>query len=153
MTVLTVQCNRADNFRYFLLTRRFRRMASKNKVFGVLDCSLPSTKLPTCEDIIKAVCFERSDKRVTVKDAIDSVTKQVIELWQRADISTVSKRRVNARISDYFEKYTKLCYANTNRDSNHESFKVKIVHLYCEVISKIFQQFYVQLVFSISPTY
>lgn len=103
-------------------------MSVKNRVSGVLNCSLPFTKLPTYADIVSAVCFEINNQNISKKSAIDSITKQVNELWQRAQISTVSKQRVKARITDYFEKYYSLYKANaSSRTYNDkvESFKVK----------------------------
>lgn len=103
-------------------------MSVKNRVLDIFDCPLPSTKLPTCADIVKAICFEISDSKISQKDAIDSVTKKVIELWQRAEIPIVSKQRIKAKISDYFAKYYALYKANSSRVAyNHQvqSFKVK----------------------------
>lgn len=103
-------------------------MSNINKVFSVINCALPSEKLPTSADIIKAICFEMDDQKIIKKDAIDIITNQVNKLWQRAEIATVSKQRVKAKIGDYFEKYVALCYTHSSRstfDDKLEPFKVK----------------------------
>lgn len=103
-------------------------MSLINRVFGDLNCALPSTKLPLCADVIKAICFEISEKKVSKKDAIDTVSKQIIELWQCAEIPMVSKQRVRAKISDQYEKYYSVFKSNPiriNHTDKVESFKVK----------------------------
>lgn len=103
-------------------------MSMENRVFGVFDCELPSTKLPTSSDVIKAICFEIKDKKNPKLSAIDSVSKQVNELWQRAGIPTVSKQRVKAKVTDQYKKYYSVYESNRIRTTYNalvESFKVK----------------------------
>lgn len=73
--------------------------------------------------IVKAICFEISDRKITKKNAIYSITNQVNELWQRAEIPTVSKKRVKAKISEYFEKYYSLFKANSNSSAYIDKVK------------------------------
>lgn len=101
-------------------------MSNQNKIFGV-DCELPNAQLPTCADIVKAICFQLKNEKINKKEAIDSVTGKVIGLWQRSGISAVSPQRVKCKISDFFERYRSLIHANVSRSTHIakvESFKV-----------------------------
>lgn len=121
-------CTSFVNFLRLIFLNFALNMSSQNNIFGV-DCALPNTQLPTCADIIKAICFQTKNEKINKKEAIDSVTKQVNCLWQRSGISAVSSQRVKDKISVSFEKYRNLIHANSSRSTHNakvESFKVSL---------------------------
>lgn len=102
----------------------------KLKIFDEIASQLCAFKLPTNRDIIKAICFEKTNK--TNEAAIKSVAQHVSELWQQSLIPSASIKRVKYNVEKCFNKYTALCKTNFSHIKNKtklDLFKVKLPHL------------------------
>lgn len=103
----------------------------KVKILDEFALQIPSNKLPTKRDILKAICFEKQVKKCSYEGAVKVVVNQIDELWQMSGIPSVNKRTIQQNVSKYFfQNYQKLYKANSNRDKGLtvklNSFKVSI---------------------------
>lgn len=99
-----------------------------NRIFDSLNVPIQSNLLPTISDVIKAICFERKNKKVSKKDGINFVANKVFGLWKKTGIPFVSMRRVKAKVEEYFNRYDALfgsVPSRTKTKSNVKEFKVR----------------------------
>lgn len=91
--------------------------SKKLKILDEVSSQIPSNKLPTNADVIKAISFEKENANISKDDSIKIVLNQIDELWKRAMIPVVTKQRVKKKLSAYFDEYSKLCTSDPNRKS------------------------------------
>lgn len=93
-------------------------MAShKLHILNEFPSKIPSKKLPSNADIIKAIQFEKESANNSTEAAVKIVANQVNELWQRAQIPVVGERRINRQMTECFDDYLKLHQSDANRES------------------------------------
>lgn len=103
-----------------------------SKILRILDeipSQIPSNKLPLNADVIKAIYFEKENRNISKDDSIKIVLNQIYELWKRAMIPIVSKKRLQDKLNAYFDEYSKLSKDKTDRksyDKRANDFKVNI---------------------------
>jgi hypothetical protein len=105
-------------------------------------CDLPANQLPTYNDIIKCVIWNRNElKQACKKDpSIKEISKTVVEttmnIYKRASIPTVSDRTATEMILQYHSKYRLLMKSYKSRKTS-ASYKEK-VKLFLENSKKLF---------------
>lgn len=84
----------------------------KPKLSSVKLCfepsKLPTDVLPTKDQVIRAICFEKDVNENDYSVGIRSVSKEVIALWEKAMLPIVTPKRVGDKLSQYFEKYREI---------------------------------------------
>lgn len=101
--------------------------SNKLKILDEVAAQIPSNRLPTNADVIKAIYFEKDSATISKDDSIKIVLNQIDELWKRAAIPTVSKQRFKKKLITYFEEYSKISQDRTDRksyDIKANNFKV-----------------------------
>ena len=105
------------------------RQAEQSPVFGA-PCALPLSLLPTYGDVVRAFLFQRHNLNCsttsstrTVPTAIiaSSVADDIIRLWARASIPTVTKKRVNDMIIAYHKKHRNILQSSKRKNSQCQS--------------------------------
>lgn len=86
-----------------------------NRVFGEFDTPISPNVLPTHCDVVKAICYQRRENKITKKNAIKFVVKQVIDIWKSSGIPTVSFRRVSIKVETYYQKYDDVSKSDARR--------------------------------------
>ena len=108
--------------------------SNKLHILNEFPTKIPSNKLPSNADIIKAIQFEKESANISTEAAVKIVANQVNELWQRAQIPVVGERRVNRQLIEYFEDYLKLYRSDSNRKSyDAKVAKFKVIIYSCRV--------------------
>lgn len=88
---------------------------------------IPNSKLPSKADILKAILFEKENRKVSYDDSIKIVSGQVSALWQSSKIPAVIERTIFHRLTAYLKEYLKMCKipsGRTNRKVKEDLFKV-----------------------------
>lgn len=88
---------------------------------------LPSTKLPTIGDVLKAIYFEQER---TKEAAIKTVAKQIEVLWQNSTIPTISSQRIVAKLTELFETHYKLSHAVSTPMTEEKKLSLKVKFCY-----------------------
>lgn len=113
--------------------------SKKLRILDETPSQIPSNKLPSNADIIKALFFEKQNANISKEASIKIVSNQVYELWHRAMIPIVSKQRLQEKLSDYYEEYSKLSKDKADRksyDIRANNFKVIMQLIYSSFNSK-----------------
>lgn len=93
-------------------------------VFGLPE-KLPVSKLPTYSDVMKNYLFikyelkpDKTTKEPTVHDISERLAMEVLEIWERASLPTVSLKRILQLIRSYHDKYRSLMKPYQGRKNN-----------------------------------
>lgn len=89
--------------------------ATKIKVLNEFSAALPTRKLPTNREIIKAIYFESENLDISKEKAGKVVAKQVGELWKITNIPCVSNRRIKDKVEKYLGSYKQLLKIDSTR--------------------------------------
>lgn len=118
--------------------------SNKLKILDDFPSKIPTNKLPSNADIIKAICFERdSAGRNSIPASIKVVQNQVYGLWQKAMIPIIGKKRLRVKLNAYFDEYSKLCNSDTSRKSHKiklNKFKVILVYYFTVSLREKYHQ-------------
>uniref|UniRef100_A0A8D8THB2 Uncharacterized protein n=1 Tax=Cacopsylla melanoneura TaxID=428564 RepID=A0A8D8THB2_9HEMI len=121
---------------------RLTRNSTFCPVFGAPE-NLPINNLPTYSDVIKFYLFIRYDlkaknnsKEPAISEVIEIVSSDVLKIWKRASLPTVSKNRVKKILQTYYSSYQALLkpYKGRQHDGKYkqkmESFKKDAARLF-----------------------
>lgn len=100
------------------------RQMSSCPVFGLPE-KLPVSQLPTYNDIMKYYLFIRHElkpdittKEPTVHEISERLAQEVLEIWQKSSLPTVSFKRILQLIRVYHDKYRCLMKPYRGRQTN-----------------------------------
>lgn len=79
-----------------------------------VPAKLPSNILPTKEQVIRAICFEKEENKIEYKSAIKRVSIDIIQLWEKASVPVVSEKGVSNKVSRCFNNYIKIKNGNSS---------------------------------------
>lgn len=101
------------------------------QILGEPPAKLPSTKLPTISDVLKAIYFELKVK-LPAKDAIKIVANQIKGIWQNTTIPTLTVQRIVVKLTDLYAAHNKVAHAIQTAASEEKkiSFKADAQHLF-----------------------
>lgn len=101
-------------------------MANKRKLFLFNEAAskLNENMLPTKKDVVKAVFFGKKLENIQFKSAVKEVTNDVLKIWEKSSIPTVSGRRISTLVNNLIEVYRALMKCEAIRQKT-SSFKVK----------------------------
>lgn len=94
-------------------------------------------ELPTIKDILCAIYFHRNahnaDRGTTsYKDIVKYIVPELISIWKRNSLPTVTPRRVNFMVNQNLQRYNRLCTELKNRKTaallkKIDDFKVEVI--------------------------
>lgn len=100
------------------------RQTTSCPVFGLPE-KLPVSQLPTYNDVMKYYLFikyelktDKTTKEPTVHDISEKLAQEVLDIWQKASLPTVSRKRVLQLIRVYHDKYRSLMKPYHGRQTN-----------------------------------
>lgn len=111
----------------------------KCPVFGHPDL-LGENTLPSYKDVMKHYLFTRQKlkeeigKNPAVSDICSKVAPEIINIWKKSSIPTVSERRVEQMLMSYYTKYKNLLKSRGKRSSHF----VKSVQKFAEKSKNLF---------------
>ncbi|CAG9792722.1 unnamed protein product [Diatraea saccharalis] len=107
------------------------RQTTSCPVFG-LPQKLPVSQLPTYNDVMKYYLFikyqlkpDNTTKEPTVHDISEILAQEILDIWQKASLPTVSRKRVLQLIRAYHDKYRRLMKPYHGRQTN-KNYQQKI---------------------------
>lgn len=110
--------------------------AKKIKFLNEFSATLPTRKLPTNREIIKAIYFESENLNISKENAAKVVAKQVCELWKYTNIPCATNRRVKDKVEKYLQSYNQLLKIDSTRAESVktiqrlQSFSLKLISLH-----------------------
>lgn len=100
------------------------RKTTSCPVFG-LPQKLPASQLPTYNDVMKNYLYikhelkpDNTTKEPTVHEISEKLADEVIKIWQKSSLPTVSVKRVLQLIRAYHDKYRSLMKPYLGRQTN-----------------------------------
>ncbi|KAL4712991.1 hypothetical protein ACJJTC_012061 [Scirpophaga incertulas] len=100
------------------------RQTTSCPVFGLPE-KLPVSQLPTYSDVMKYYIFikyqlktDKTTKEPTVHDISEILAEEILTIWQKASLPTVSRKRVLQLIRTYHDKYRSLMKPYHGRQTN-----------------------------------
>ncbi|CAG4988526.1 unnamed protein product [Parnassius apollo] len=100
------------------------RQKTSCPVFGLPE-KLPVAQLPTYNDVMKNYLFikyelkpDKKTKEPTIHDISERLAQEVLEIWRKASLPTVSLKRVLQLIRSYHDKYRSLMKPYRGRQLN-----------------------------------
>lgn len=106
-------------------------------VFGLPE-KLPVSQLPTYNDVMKYYLFiryelkpDKTTKEPTVHDISERLATEILDIWRKASLPTVSFKRVLQLIRSYHEKYRRLLKPYQDRRTN-KKYQEKITEFVTE---------------------
>lgn len=107
------------------------RQSTSCPVFGLPE-KLPVSQLPTYNDVMKYYLYikyelktDKTTKEPTVQEISERLAQEVLDIWQKASLPTVSRKRVLQLIRAYHDKYRSLMKPYQSRQTN-KNYKQKI---------------------------
>ena len=89
------------------------RRSGDNPVFG-FPCELPSNSLPTHFDVLQRLLLSKGNvtdsetAKTPLKDFVDPVAEEVMEVWKKASLPTVSLKRIKLQVTEIYQ-CARLC--------------------------------------------
>lgn len=106
-------------------------------VFGLPE-KLPVSQLPTYNDVMKYYLFiryelkpDKTTKEPTVHDISERLATEILDIWRKASLPTVSFKRVLQLIRSYHDKYRRLLKPYQGRQTN-KKYQEKITEFVTE---------------------
>lgn len=93
----------------------------KLKIIDLCPSDFPLNSLPTNQNVIQTIYFEKKSEGETFKAAIKKVATKLVEIWNRASLPTVQYKTITDKIQSYHKNYLKLAYT----ESRYKSYKAK----------------------------
>lgn len=86
--------------------------------------TLKTNVLPTNKDILLAIQFEKICNNKTFRDAQNIIKEQVISIWRKASLPTVTDRQVAKQMKQMHDKYINIIGSDKARRKS-ATFKKK----------------------------
>lgn len=74
-----------------------------------------ANQLPSKKEVLLAVYYDKIRKNITYEESVKLVANDILDVWKKASIPTVSAERVIHVMKEYIEKFLKLMNADKNR--------------------------------------
>lgn len=96
----------------------------KLKIIDLYPSELSLNSLPTNQDVIRAIYFEKKSNSKCFKEAMKKVVESIVVIWKRASLPTVQNKTIIDKMQSYHASFLKLSHCETRYKNYNEKVRV-----------------------------
>lgn len=106
----------------------------KLKIIDLYPLKFSLNSLPTNQDVIRAIYFEKKSDGKCFKEAIKKAVESLVFIWNRASLPTVHNKTITDKVQSYHANYLKLSYSESRYKNYNDKVRVfKVIFRFLDV--------------------